>query len=97
MMLGKVEDINLYEVKYKAETILNMVANGSDPKAIQQKEQVNKYAHLKNATFAEIAQAWRAHKTAGRQHSKSKSLRLVNRHSSFGICVWVICVMRLVS
>ena len=72
MMLGKVEDINLYEIKYKAETILNMVANGSDPKAIQQKEQVNKYAHLKNATFAEIAQAWRAHKTAGRQHSKSK-------------------------
>ena len=34
MMLGKVEDISLYEAKHKAESILNMVAQGSDPKAI---------------------------------------------------------------
>jgi len=88
MMLGKVEDLNLYEVKYKAETILNMVANGSDPKAIQQKEQVNKYAHLKNATFAEIAQAWRAHKTANRQHSKSKKPAF----SESTLMFWDLCL-----
>ncbi|WP_261869455.1 Arm DNA-binding domain-containing protein [Psychrobacter sp. JCM 18901] len=47
MMLGKIEDVSLHEVKYKADTILDMVAKGSDPKAIQQKEQTNKYTHLK--------------------------------------------------
>ncbi|GAF55436.1 LOW QUALITY PROTEIN: phage integrase [Psychrobacter sp. JCM 18901] len=51
MMLGKIEDVSLHEVKYKADTILDMVAKGSDPKAIQQKEQTNKYTHLKNAPF----------------------------------------------
>lgn len=47
MMLGKIDDISLYEVKYKAESILNLVSKGTDPKAIHQQEQVNKYAHLK--------------------------------------------------
>ncbi|MEN6670287.1 integrase arm-type DNA-binding domain-containing protein [Psychrobacter sp. B38] len=88
MMLGKVEDISLYEVKYQAETILNMVANGSDPKAIQQKEQVNKYAHLKNATFAEIAQAWRDHKTASHHHSKSKK----SAFSESTLKFWDLCL-----
>ena len=71
MMLGKIDDISLYEAKYRAETILSTVAQGSDPKVIHKKEQVNKYAHLKNATFAEITQAWRDHKTSSRHHSKS--------------------------
>ena len=71
MMLGKIDDISLYEAKYRAETILSTVAQGSDPKVIHKKEQVNKYAHLKNATFAEITQAWRDHKTSSRNRSKS--------------------------
>ncbi|BBI67796.1 hypothetical protein PKHYL_19870 [Psychrobacter sp. KH172YL61] len=37
MMLGKVEEISLYEAKHKAESILKMVAQGSDPKAIHKK------------------------------------------------------------
>ncbi|MBH0095512.1 integrase arm-type DNA-binding domain-containing protein [Psychrobacter sp. NZS113] len=88
MMLGKVEDISLYEVKYKAETILNMVAKGSDPKAIHQKEQTNKYAHLKNATFSEIAQAWRDHKTSGRQQGKSKKPSFSDSTLKF----WDLCL-----
>tara|TARA_R110002073_G_scaffold252593_1_gene415225 strand:- start:9274 stop:10545 length:1272 start_codon:yes stop_codon:yes gene_type:complete len=88
MMLGKVEDISLYEVKYKADTILDMVAKGSDPKAIQQKEQTNKYTHLKNSTFSEIAQAWREHKTAGRTQSKSKK----PSYSESTLKFWDLCL-----
>ena len=88
MMLGKVEDISLYEVKYKADTILDMVAKGSDPKAIQKKEQTNKYTHLKNSTFSEIAQAWREHKTAGRTQSKSKKLS----YSESTLKFWDLCL-----
>ena len=92
MMLGKVEDIDLYEVKYKAETILNMVAKGSDPKAIQQKEQVNRYTHLKNATFSEIAQAWRDHKTAGRHQNKSKRFAFSDSTLKFwDLCLGYMC------
>ncbi|MDX2374311.1 integrase arm-type DNA-binding domain-containing protein [Psychrobacter sp. PP-21] len=92
MMLGKVEDIDLYEVKYKAETILNMVAKGSDPKAIQQKEQVNRYTHLKNATFSEIAQAWRDHKTAGRHQNKSKRSAFSDSTLKFwDLCLGYMC------
>ena len=88
MMLGKVEDISLYEVKYQAETILNTVANGTDPKAVQQKEQTNKYAHLKNATFADIAQAWRDHKTSSRQQSKLKK----SPFSESTLKIWDLCL-----
>jgi len=92
MMLGKVEDIDLYEVKYKAETILNMVAKGSDPKAIQQKEQANRYTHLKNATFSEIAQAWRDHKTAGRHQNKSKKSPFSDSTLKFwDLCLGYMC------
>ncbi len=88
MMLGKIEDVSLHEVKYKADTILDMVAKGSDPKAIQQKEQTNKYTHLKNAPFSEIAQAWREHKTAGRTQSKSKKLS----YSESTLKFWDLCL-----
>ena len=88
MMLGKVEDISLYEVKYKAETILNMVAKGSDPKAIHQKEQTNKYAHLKNATFSDITQAWRDHKTSGHQQGKFKK----SSFSESTLKFWDLCL-----
>ncbi|WP_312752608.1 tyrosine-type recombinase/integrase [Psychrobacter sanguinis] len=88
MMLGKIEEISLHEVKYKAETILNTVAKGSDPKAIQQKEQTNKYTHLKNAPFSEIAQAWREHKTAGRDQSKSKK----TSYSESTLKFWDLCL-----
>ena len=92
MMLGKVDDISLSEVKYQAETILAMVAKGSDPKAIQQKEQVNKYAHLKNATFAEIAQAWRDHKTIGRHQNKSKKAAFSESTLKFwDLCLGYMC------
>jgi integrase len=92
MMLGKVEDISLYEVKYKAETILNMVAKGSDPKAIHQKEQINKYAHLKNATFSEVAQAWRDHKTSNRHQSKSKKPSFSESTLKFwDLCLGYMC------
>lgn len=92
MMLGKVDDISLSEVKYQAETILAMVAKGFDPKAIQQKEQVNKYAHLKNATFSEIAQAWRDHKTSGRQHRKSKKAAFSESTLKFwDLCLGYMC------
>ena len=92
MMLGKVEDISLYEVKYKAERILDMVANGSDPKAIHKTEQVNKYAHLKNATFADIAQAWRDHKTTSRQPGKSKKPLVSESTLKFwDLCLGYMC------
>ncbi|MGA4439668.1 tyrosine-type recombinase/integrase [Psychrobacter pocilloporae] len=92
MMLGKVEDISLYEVKYKAERILDIVANGSDPKAIHKTEQVNKYAHLKNATFADIAQAWRDHKTSSRQQSKSKKPAFSESTLKFwDLCLGYMC------
>ena len=51
MTLGSVEDISLNEAKTKAESVLDMVRNGTDPKAIRQQQRVNKYAHLKNANF----------------------------------------------
>lgn len=88
MMLGKIEDVSLHEVKYKAATILDMVAKGSDPKAIQQKEQTNKYTHLKNAPFSEIAQAWREHKTTGRDQSKSKK----PSYSESTLKFWDLCL-----
>jgi len=88
MMLGKIEDVSLHEVKYKADTILDMVAKGSDPKAIQQKEQTNKYTHLKNAPFSEIAKAWREHKTAGRTKSKSKK----PSYSESTLKFWDLCL-----
>ncbi len=91
MMLGKVEDISLYEAKHKAETILGMVAQGSDPKAIQKKEQVNKYAHLKNATFADLTQAWRDHKTSSR-HSKSRKRAFSESTLKFwDLCLGYMC------
>ncbi|WP_201568954.1 tyrosine-type recombinase/integrase [Psychrobacter sp. JCM 18900] len=88
MMLGKIEDVSLHEVKYKADTILDMVAKGSDPKAIQQKEQTNKYTHLKNAPFSEISKAWREHKTAGRTQSKSKK----PSYSESTLKFWDLCL-----
>ena len=88
MMLGKIEDVSLHEVKYKADTILDMVAKGSDPKAIQQKEQTNKYTHLKNAPFSDIAQAWREHKTSGRNQSKSKK----PSYSESTLKFWDLCL-----
>ncbi|WP_394123464.1 tyrosine-type recombinase/integrase [Psychrobacter nivimaris] len=88
MMLGKIEDVSLHEVKYKADTILDMVAKGSDPKAIQQKEQTNKYTHLKNAPFSEIAKAWREHKTAGRNQSQSKK----PSYSESTLKFWDLCL-----
>ncbi|OLF38487.1 integrase arm-type DNA-binding domain-containing protein [Psychrobacter sp. Cmf 22.2] len=88
MMLGKIEDISLHEVKYKADTILDMVAKGSDPKAIQQKEQTNKYTHLKNAPFSDIAQAWREHKTSGRNQGKSKK----PSYSESTLKFWDLCL-----
>ena len=92
IMLGKVEDISLYEAKYKAETILSMVAQGSDPKAIHQKEQVNKYVHLKNATFADITQAWRDHKTSSRNRSKSRKRAFSESTLKFwDLCLGYMC------
>ena len=92
MMLGKVEDISLYEAKHKAESILNMVAQGSDPKAIHKKEQVNKYAHLKNATFSEITQAWRDHKTSSHNNSKSRKRAFSESTLKFwDLCLGYMC------
>ncbi|GAF53324.1 LOW QUALITY PROTEIN: phage integrase [Psychrobacter sp. JCM 18900] len=88
MMLGKIEDVSLHEVKYKADTILDMVAKGSDPKAIQQKEQTNKYTHLKTHHFLEISKAWREHKTAGRTQSKSKK----PSYSESTLKFWDLCL-----
>ncbi|WP_299329896.1 integrase arm-type DNA-binding domain-containing protein [uncultured Psychrobacter sp.] len=88
MMLGKIEEISLHEVKYKAEAILNTVAKGSDPKAIQQKEQTNKYNHLKNAPFSDIAQAWREHKTSGHNQGKSKK----PSYSESTLKFWDLCL-----
>ena len=91
MMLGKVDDISLSEVKYQAETILATVAKGSDPKAIQQKEQVNKYAHLKNATFSEIAKAWRDHKTASHHRKSKKSAFSESTLKFWDLCLGYMC------
>ena len=92
MMLGKVEEISLYEAKHKAESILKMVAQGSDPKAIHKKEQVNKYAHLKNATFSEITQAWRDHKTSSRNRSNSRKRAFSESTLKFwDLCLGYMC------
>ncbi len=88
MMLGRVNEISLNEVKYKADSILGMVAKGIDPKAINQQEKVNKYAHLKNATFAEIVQAWRDNKTTSRNRGKSKNLSF----SESTLQYWDLCL-----
>ena len=92
MMLGKVEEISLYEAKHKAESILKMVAQGSDPKAIHKKEQVNKYAHLKNATFSEITQAWRDHKTSSRNRSNPRKRAFSESTLKFwDLCLGYMC------
>ena len=92
MMLGKVEEISLYEAKHKAEGILNVVAQGSDPKTIHKKEQVNKYAHLKNATFSEVTQAWRDHKTSSRNNSKSRKRAFSESTLKFwDLCLGYMC------
>lgn len=92
MMLGKVEEISLYEAKHKAESILKMVAQGSDPKAIHKKEQVNKYAHLKNATFSEITQAWRDHKTSSRNRSTPRKRAFSESTLKFwDLCLGYMC------
>ena len=88
MMLGRVNEVSLNEVKYKADSILDMVAKGVDPKAINQQEKVNKYAHLKNATFAEIVQAWRDNKIASRSRGKSKNLSF----SESTLQYWDLCL-----
>lgn len=57
--LGSIDEISLDEAKNKAGNILNLVASGVDPKAIRRQDKLNKYEHLKNATFAEMADAWK--------------------------------------
>lgn len=92
MMLGKTDEISLHEVKYKAETILRTVAQGSDPKAIHQQAQVNKYAHLKNAPFAEVVQAWRDNKIASRHQGKSKKPSFSDSTLKFwDLCLGYMC------
>ncbi len=88
MMLGRIDEISLHEVKYKADSILGMVAQGIDPKAIHQQEKVNKYAHLKNATFTEIVQAWRDSKIASRRTAKSSKLAF----SESTLAYWDLCL-----
>ena len=88
MMLGRVDEIGLHELKYKADSILDMVAKGVDPKAINQQKKVNKYAHLKNATFAEIVQAWRDNKIASRRTAKSNKLSF----SESTLKYWDLCL-----
>ena len=92
IMLGKVDDISLYEIKYKAESILNMVSKGIDPKAIHQQEKINKYGHLKNATFSEIVQAWRDNKIASRHQGKSNKLSFSESTLKFwDLCLGYMC------
>lgn len=88
MMLGRVDEIGLNEVKYKADSILEIVAKGVDPKATSQQEKVNKYAHLKNATFAEIVRAWRDNKIASRRTAKSNKLSF----SESTLEYWDLCL-----
>ena len=57
--LGSIDEISLDEAKNKAENVLDLVASGVDPKAIRRQDKLNKYEHLKNATFAEMADAWK--------------------------------------
>lgn len=59
MALGSIDEISLDEAKNKAENVLDLVASGVDPKAIRRQDKLNKYEHLKNATFAEMADAWK--------------------------------------
>ncbi len=88
MMLGRADEISLHEVKYKADSILSMLAKGIDPKAIHQQEKVNKYAHLKNATFTEVAQAWRDNKIASYHQGKSKK----SSFSESTLKFWDLCL-----
>ncbi|MGP9667010.1 tyrosine-type recombinase/integrase [Psychrobacter sp. AOP31-A1-22] len=59
MALGNIDEISLNDAKNKAENILEMVNSGIDPKAVRQQDKLNKYKHLKNATFSEMAEAWK--------------------------------------
>lgn len=92
IMLGNVEDVSLYEVKYQAESILELVAKGVDPKARHQQEKTNKYAHLKNAPFAEVVQAWRANKIAGRDKGKANRAAFSESTLKFwDLCLGYMC------
>lgn len=92
IMLGKVDDISLYEVKHKADSILKTVSKGIDPKAINRQEKVNKYAHLKNATFSEIVEAWRDNKIASRHQGKSNKRGFSDSTLKFwDLCLGYMC------
>lgn len=62
IMIGKTYELTLHDAKEKAKSILDMVASNIDPKVNKQQRSNNKYAHLRNATFFEVAQAWKEHK-----------------------------------
>lgn len=92
IMMGSVEEVSLYEVKYKAESILALVAKGVDPKARHQKEKTHKYAHLKNAPFSEVAQAWRANKMATRYKGKGNKAGFSDSTLKFwDLCLGYMC------
>lgn len=88
IMLGKVDDISLNEAKHKAASILQMVSKGIDPKAIDRQKKINKYAHLKNATFSEIVRAWRENKIANRYQGKSNKRTFSDSTLKF----WDLCL-----
>ena len=69
--LGTTDLVELEEAKSKAEDFLEMLEKGVDPKSIQSQERLNRYSHLQNATFAEMADAWKKHEIAGRSQKKA--------------------------
>lgn len=88
ILIGRTDDIDLNEAKVKASSILDMVTRKIDPKSQQQQNSNNKYAHLKNATFAEIAQAWKDNKI--NRQSKSKTGK--SSFSDSTLKFWDLCL-----
>lgn len=92
MALGNIDEISLDEAKNKAETVLDLVARGIDPKAIRQQDKLNKYAHLKNATFAEMAEAWKKNQVyslSQRKHGKRAFSDSTLRY--WDLCLGYVC------
>lgn len=67
MVLGNVDDLSLDEAQRQGRSILDAVEEGIDPKTIRLQDSINKYSHLKNATFRQMVEAWKQHQVSGKK------------------------------
>lgn len=67
MIIGNVDEVTLEEAVRQGKAILSALEDGIDPKTVRLQNTINKYSHLKNATFNEMAVAWKNHQLAGKK------------------------------